>query len=200
MKELGAASVRKLVEENHQYSYQKVWVSTTGIFIPQQVCRIYIPEFLFLVVWSYLLYLYTYNLYIACCILLQPQLSTHDELQRIRSGTVLTCKKSAPVKTLIDRIADQKVSAESQSLIDKNNSPNSGSGGFYLYGRDRRAKSHYYGMYILSIMNLLQLQYFYPIRMIWSYPFNYNKKITRLCLYFYFLAGSHYVCKFMTGC
>ena len=150
MKELGAASVRKLVEENHQYSYQKVWVSTTGIFIPQQVCRIYIPEFLFLVVWSYLLYLYTYNLYIACCILLQPQLSTHDELQRIRSGTVLTRKKSAPVKTLIDRIADQKVSAESQSLIDKNNSPNSGSGGFYLYGRDRRAKSHYYGMYVYT--------------------------------------------------
>ena len=54
------------------------------------------------------------------------------------------------MKTLIDRIADQKVSAESQSLIDKNNSPNSGSGGFYLYGRDRRAKSHYYGIYVYT--------------------------------------------------
>ena len=46
-----AASVKKLVVENHQYSYQKVWVSTSGRYIEYEYLNFYC--------WSYGSFCYT---------------------------------------------------------------------------------------------------------------------------------------------
>ena len=58
---------------------------------------------------------------------------------------ILTRKKSAPVKTLLERLTEQAKQETSTIERAPNISQSPAPSGFALYGRDRRAKSHYYG-------------------------------------------------------
>lgn len=76
-------------------------------------------------------------------------MSTQEELQKIKS---LTRKKSAPVKTMLERVTEARASDAQPNGQRQADSP--APSGFALYGRDRRAKSHYYGELIICIHSL----------------------------------------------
>ncbi|XP_067948671.1 cyclin-dependent kinase-like 2 [Watersipora subatra] len=75
---------------------------------------------------------------------IKVHLTAQEELQKIRNNLTLSRKKSAPVKTLLERLTDQNKN-ESNTLERGAHTPLSPAPtGFALYGKDRRAKSHYY--------------------------------------------------------